>query len=170
MCTSSCVIISAISAGEACGCSRLLHTTTLSGVGPMTKARALDSAPRLRQGRHCSDNHSVLGGGSESLCVSLASRVVVVVRVDVAAKRCAASFLSTGVLVEDDHCRAEDVTRRNRRLPASIALSLLLLSLSLLLLLPGGSASMIRLAAGTAAAADNAGDAPVSVDTTGIST
>ena len=135
----------------------------------MTKARALDSAPRLRQGRHCSDNHSVLGGGSESLCVSLASRVVVVVvRVDVAAKRCAASFRSTGVLVEDDvHCRAEDVTRRNRRLPTSMALSLLLL---LLLLLPGGSASMIRLAAGTAAAADNAGDAPVSVDTTGIST
>ena len=151
------MIISAISAGEACGCSRLLQTTTLSGVGPMTKARALDSAPRLRQGRHCSDSHSVLGGGSESLCVSLASRVVVV-RVDVAAKRCAASFLSTGVLVEDDHCRAEDVTRRNRRLPTSMALSLLLL-----LLLPGGSASMIRLAAG-------AGDAPVSGDTTGIST
>ena len=149
MCISSCVMISAISACDAC-CSRLLQTTTLSGVGPMTKARALDSAPRLRHGRHCSDSHSVFGFGRLPLLVfKLLSPSLVLVRVEVAANRCCAaggSFSSAGLDVgevdgggdweaADVHCRVDDVMRRKRRVPVSMALSFL----------SGGSASMIRL-------------------------
>ena len=59
MCVSSCVKICSISAALPAG-RRLLQTTTESGVGPMTKARALDSAPRFWQGRHWRESHSVL--------------------------------------------------------------------------------------------------------------
>ena len=150
MCTSSCVMISAISACDAC-CSRLLQTTTLSGVGPMTKARALDSAPRLRHGRHCSDSHSVFGFGRLPLLVFKLSPLLVFVRVEVAANRCCAaggSFSRAGLDVgevggggggdweaADVHCRVDDVMRLKRRVPVSMALSFL----------SGGSASMIRL-------------------------
>ena len=141
-------MISAISACDAC-CSRLLQTTTLSGVGPMTKARALDSAPRLRHGRHCSDSHSVFGFGRLLLLMCKLSPSLVLVRVEVAANRCCAaggSFSSAGLDVgevdgggdweaADVHCRVDDVMRRKRRVPVSMALSFL----------SGGSASIIRL-------------------------